>query len=427
MSNKGVLTCLTVLLAGPVLAQNSASPDPTTKVPEAKSVAPTNKQAVDENQVAVERRAAKVRAINDEWHRQRNELNAEKSRKWREIQGEWKRKFREISEQDLSREERKEKTTAIAEEKDKKLAENRKLHFEKQAQIDNARNENRALAIAAGGKLLVKPVLTGPAGAANSPTQSAAPESAVNAARATPSVSGSADESAPTPATSSLPNGLPTNTEIPGIDLPKGNLPSLPAEEVLGTEEAEGQVSAVSAASGTTVPDGMPPNIGTPPVDLTSSLPPTESPGDEIVRNNVSADEMRRREQMFAAAQEQRRRADAPRGGNTDGFLGQNDPQHTPFDCDDSNRRVNPNAAEECNYIDDDCDGTADRDPVTGAPLFQTLYLDRDGDLHGDPATGSSLCPQVTRDAETGAYMVTHGNDCDDFDANKWNNCNEQQ
>src|SRR5262245_61383711 len=52
----------------------------------------------------------------------------------------------------------------------------------------------------------------------------------------------------------------------------------------------------------------------------------------------------------------------------------------TRDDCDDGAADVHPGAAEVCNGLDDDCDGSAD----LGAIDPTVYYLDRDGDGFGD-------------------------------------------
>ena len=54
-----------------------------------------------------------------------------------------------------------------------------------------------------------------------------------------------------------------------------------------------------------------------------------------------------------------------------------------PADCDDGNTSVHPGAAEACNGIDDNCDGSVDEGVATDAA---TWYADADGDAHGAPA-----------------------------------------
>ena len=71
-------------------------------------------------------------------------------------------------------------------------------------------------------------------------------------------------------------------------------------------------------------------------------------------------------------------------------------------DCNDGDMTINPGAAEICNGIDDDCDGTAD-DGLT----FQDYYLDGDGDGYG---TGAAV-----NDCQSpGADYVLLSGDCDD-------------
>ena len=73
-------------------------------------------------------------------------------------------------------------------------------------------------------------------------------------------------------------------------------------------------------------------------------------------------------------------------------------------DCDDDRVGVNPGATEDCDGLDDDCDGSIDEG------LDVTLYLDRDGDGWGDDA-------EVVEGCEAGAWTyVTDAGDCDDAD-----------
>jgi hypothetical protein len=75
-------------------------------------------------------------------------------------------------------------------------------------------------------------------------------------------------------------------------------------------------------------------------------------------------------------------------------------------DCDDVDAWVNPAAAETCNAIDDDCDGSVDEDAVDAS----TWYTDADGDGYGDPSSPVASC-------ERGAGTVADARDCDDADA----------
>jgi hypothetical protein len=72
-------------------------------------------------------------------------------------------------------------------------------------------------------------------------------------------------------------------------------------------------------------------------------------------------------------------------------------------DCDDANPAVFPSAAEACDGLDNDCDGSIDEDVGT------VVFADVDGDGHGDPATEDRACT-----VEDG--FVELGDDCDDAD-----------
>jgi len=71
-------------------------------------------------------------------------------------------------------------------------------------------------------------------------------------------------------------------------------------------------------------------------------------------------------------------------------------------DCDDTNAAVNPGAAEVCNGVDDDCDGSTDE-----GLTFLDYYVDGDGDGFGAGAATSS-CSLI-------AGSVTVAGDCDDI------------
>ena len=73
-------------------------------------------------------------------------------------------------------------------------------------------------------------------------------------------------------------------------------------------------------------------------------------------------------------------------------------------DCDDGDPTVSPGAAEACNGVDDDCDGSVDEGVTT------TWYQDADGDGYGDLDAPVSAC-------EEPVGAVASSSDCDDHDA----------
>ena len=73
-------------------------------------------------------------------------------------------------------------------------------------------------------------------------------------------------------------------------------------------------------------------------------------------------------------------------------------------DCNDQNATVYPSAPEECDGIDNNCDGDVDEN------LNITWYLDYDGDGFGDPNFPNSDC-------DPGQGYVANDNDCDDLNA----------
>lgn len=79
-------------------------------------------------------------------------------------------------------------------------------------------------------------------------------------------------------------------------------------------------------------------------------------------------------------------------------------------DCNDTNANINPAAQEQCNTLDDDCDGLIDdADPSTSGTT-STWYRDQDADGYGDPAQSTRACTQPTG-------YVSNSQDCNDANA----------
>ncbi len=73
-------------------------------------------------------------------------------------------------------------------------------------------------------------------------------------------------------------------------------------------------------------------------------------------------------------------------------------------DCDDGDIAVNPAAAEVCDGVDNNCDGTIDEDSATDA---STWYADTDADTYGDADSTTIACDEP-------AGFVADDTDCDD-------------
>ena len=74
-------------------------------------------------------------------------------------------------------------------------------------------------------------------------------------------------------------------------------------------------------------------------------------------------------------------------------------------DCDDSDSSINPDAVEECDSQDNNCDGVVDEPSAIDA---QTWFLDHDGDSYGTTSFQTISCDQPTS-------YVSNSNDCDDL------------
>ena len=75
-------------------------------------------------------------------------------------------------------------------------------------------------------------------------------------------------------------------------------------------------------------------------------------------------------------------------------------------DCNDAVASTHPNAVEQCNDIDDDCDGDIDE---AGSLVLSTYYADLDGDGYGNINSSVEDCAQPTG-------YVSDSTDCDDQD-----------
>jgi len=76
-------------------------------------------------------------------------------------------------------------------------------------------------------------------------------------------------------------------------------------------------------------------------------------------------------------------------------------------DCDDSNAAINPAATEQCDGLDNDCDGSVDEPDAADA---DTWYADADADGYGDATSSSVSCSQPSG-------SVADSSDCDDGSA----------
>ena len=140
-----------------------------------------------------------------------------------------------------------------------------------------------------------------------------------------------------------------------------------------------------------------------------------ESPFDSLTNNNDGTeDEDGDDDDTNTSTETQAGDADIDDDG--DGF------SENQGDCNDNNDQIHPNATEVCNNVDDDCNGTADDNPVNG----NTYYQDSDGDGYGNGAETISAC-------NTPAGYVTNSDDCDDSsntakpggNENDWNGIDE--
>ncbi|MCA9771652.1 MAG: S8 family serine peptidase [Myxococcales bacterium] len=99
-----------------------------------------------------------------------------------------------------------------------------------------------------------------------------------------------------------------------------------------------------------------------------------------------------------------------------------------PVDCDDTNADVNPGAAEVCNAIDDNCDGTVDEAADDDGDGYDVLCGQDCDDTNADVNPGAlEACNAIdddcdgavdeAADADGDGYDVLCGEDCDDTDA----------
>ena len=82
-------------------------------------------------------------------------------------------------------------------------------------------------------------------------------------------------------------------------------------------------------------------------------------------------------------------------------------------DCDDDNASVNPDGVEQCDGVDNDCDGLVDNDDADAEANAPTVYADADGDGYGDADRTRGWCSPET---SLPLGYVQRADDCDDRD-----------
>jgi len=98
-----------------------------------------------------------------------------------------------------------------------------------------------------------------------------------------------------------------------------------------------------------------------------------------------------------------------PNDYNCDGSTGYADVDGDGYaacvECDDTDAAINPGAAEVCDGVDNDCDGSIDEDVADSS----VWYADADGDGFGDPGTAVTACdaPPATCRTRTTATTPT--------------------
>ncbi len=99
-----------------------------------------------------------------------------------------------------------------------------------------------------------------------------------------------------------------------------------------------------------------------------------------------------------------------PNDYNCDGSTGYSDNDGDGFaaclECDDRNNTINPNGTEECDGVDNNCDGAVDEDTAVDASMW---YADADNDSYGDANSMWMACNQPSG-------YTADWSDCNDAD-----------
>lgn len=126
------------------------------------AIAQVADDAPTSEQTEREMRNSKLRDVDLEWQRGREELSADRSRARREIKDEWSRKLQELNEQKLSTDEKRQRIAELNAEKDILFANETQSYQERLNLINANREQNRAALIAAQGEMLVDLQIEGP-------------------------------------------------------------------------------------------------------------------------------------------------------------------------------------------------------------------------------------------------------------------------